>query len=74
MPPRSGSPDSAFRSLHRSTVSWIIGGVPVANPTAAQLRALRLGDFCVIKPPPCKNGVFGLHCGWKPIWLPVTES
>ena len=73
IPPSSGSPDSTFRSLRRNALSWIIGGVPVADPTAAQLRALRSGDFCVVKFPPCKKDTPGLHFGWKLIWLPVFE-
>jgi hypothetical protein len=33
-----------------------------------------VGDYCVLKPPLLKNDAFGLHFGWKPIWLPVGNS
>jgi hypothetical protein len=59
--------------LTRASVSWIIAGAGVSQPTDAQLRALTTGDFCVIKPPECKNDTFGLHFGWKPIWLPFAR-
>jgi hypothetical protein len=43
----------------------------VAQASHTQLRAVAAGDFCVIKPPLCKNDPFGLHFGTKPFWLPV---
>jgi hypothetical protein len=73
LPPTRAS-DGERRCLMRDSVTWVIRGVPTATPSVDQLRGLVPGDFCAIKPPPCKNDVFGLHFGWKPIWLPVTGS
>jgi hypothetical protein len=67
-------PDGVEFSLGRlsvASVSWVIGGRAVAQASYTQLRAVTEGDFCVIKPPLCKNDPFGLHFGTKPIWLPV---
>ena len=62
------------RRLRRSSVSWIIGGAALADPSNSQLVALRSGDFCVLKPPLLKNDPFGLHFGTKPIYLPVYNA
>ena len=60
--------------LTRASVSWILGGEAVAFPSAEQLAAITVGDYCALKPPLLKNDAFGLHFGWKPIWLPVGNS
>ena len=70
-------PDGVAFSLGRlsvASVSWVIGGSAVQNASHRQLRSLAVGDYCVIKPPVCKNDPFGLHFGTKPIWLPVGEG
>jgi len=70
-------PDGAESSLGRlsvESVSWVIGGNAVQRATFAQLRALRVGDQCIIRPPLCKNDPFGLHFSTKPIWLPVNKD
>ena len=43
----------------RHDVTYIIAGVPVADPTAAQLAALRPGDTILIAPPRSKTDQFG---------------
>ena len=65
--------DAAFdyTTILRAYITWIIKDVPVASPTEAQLLALTDGDYCGIMPAACKNGPFGLHFAWEPIWLPV---
>jgi hypothetical protein len=68
------SAEGTLACLTRASVSWLIDGALLANPSDEQLRNLKAGDYCVIKPPPCKNDVFGLHFGWKPIWLPVGSA
>jgi hypothetical protein len=69
-------PDGVDFSLGRlsvASVSWVIAGTAVQRATNQQLRSLALGDYCVLKPPLCKNDPFGLHFGTKPIWLPVGD-
>lgn len=60
--------------LSRDSVSWVICGKPIKYPSNAQLLALADGDFCVLRPPACKNDRFGLHFSWKPIYLPVNAD
>jgi len=70
-------PDGAVFTLGRlsvASVSWYIDGQAVARPSPSQLRQLAQGDFCVLRPPLCKNDPFGLHFGTKPIWLPVSRD
>ena len=43
----------------RNDVSYIIAGVPVADPTPAQLAALQPGDTILIAPPRSKTDQFG---------------
>jgi len=62
------------RRLRRSSVSWIIAGNSLADPSIGQLKSIRAGDFCVLKPPLLKNDPFGLHFGTKPIYLPVHDA
>ena len=64
--------DFSLGRLSVASVSWVIGGRAVVRASHEQLRALACGDYCVIKPPLCKNDPFGLHFGTKPIWLPVN--
>ena len=60
--------------LTRASISWIIGGVAVADPSAEQLASLASGDYCVIKPPTSKADPFGLHFTTKPIYLPFADN
>jgi len=43
----------------RHDVSYIIAGVPVCDPTAAQLATLRPGDTILVAPPRSKTDQFG---------------
>jgi hypothetical protein len=43
----------------RHDVSYIIAGVPVCDPSAAQLAALRPGDTILVAPPRSKTDQFG---------------
>jgi hypothetical protein len=43
----------------RHDVSYIIAGVPVCDPTTAQLAALRPGDTILVAPPRSKTDQFG---------------
>ena len=45
--------------ITRHDVSYIIAGVPVCDPTAAQLAALRPGDIILVAPPRSKTDQFG---------------
>ena len=60
--------------LSIASVSWVIGGTAIASAAHDHLARLQVGDFCVIKPPICKNDPFALHFGTKPIWLPVNDD
>ena len=70
----ASSDTSPNHYLTRASVSWILDGVAVAFPSPEQLAAIKVGDYCVLKPPLLKNDAFGLHFGWKPIWLPVGNA
>ena len=52
----------AFNKTHMSRASlfWVIRGVVVSCPTAAQLRGLREGDLAGLIVAPCKNEPWGL--------------
>ena len=61
--------------LTRASVSWIIDGVPTANPTRAQLEKLSKGDYVVVVPPTSKAAdPFGLIYTTKPIYLPFADT
>ena len=64
----------ALGQLSIASVSWVIGGTSFPSSARDKLANLALGDFCVVKPPICKNDPFALHFGTKPIWLPVNED
>jgi hypothetical protein len=64
----------ALGQLSMASVSWVIRGVSVSSTARDRLANLTVGDFCVIKPPICKNDPFALHFGTKPIWLPVNDD
>ena len=64
----------SHNDLTRASVSWIIGGVSVADPSEEQLGGLVTGDYCVVKPPTSKADPFGLHFCWKPIFLPFENT
>ena len=49
--------------LTRGSISYIISGVPCADPSAPQLRAMRPGDVILVAPPRSKTDQFGeIHC------------
>jgi hypothetical protein len=52
-------PSNEVCYVTRQNVTYIIAGVPVADPTPAQLAALRPGDTILIAPPRSKTDQFG---------------
>ena len=58
----------------RSNVEWFVGGALVADPSAAQLRALRPGDIMRVRPPPSKADAWGLTFGNATIHLPYVDD
>ena len=62
---------AAWTKAHISlaNVSWLIGGVIVIFPTLEQLRNLKKGDYCLLRPPPSKADPLGLHWGASTIYL-----
>ena len=64
------------RKPSRDNVAWHLQGTPrpVAYLTEDQLLGLRVGDFCVVTPPPSKCDSFGEVWGSKPILLPFHPS
>ena len=60
--------------LTRASITWIVGGVAIANPLTEQLAGLTTGDYCVVKPPTSKADPFGLHFTTKPIYLPFQDT
>jgi hypothetical protein len=69
-------PREAWGKKHISfaSLTWRIGGVDVAAPTAAQLRVLKAGDYAILRPPPSKADQFGMRWGAYPIWLPYHAT
>ena len=58
-----------LKRLSRWHLRWRISGEWVYAPTAADMRALREGDFAVLIPPCSKADQFGIEWGPSPIWL-----
>ena len=52
-------PSNEVCFVTRQSVTYIIAGVPVADPTPAQLAALRPGDTILVAPPRSKTDQFG---------------
>jgi hypothetical protein len=52
-------PSGEIYYLTRADVTWFIGGVPVSDPTPAQLAQLRPGDYALLSPPRSKTDQFG---------------
>ena len=55
--------------LSRASVAWRIGGEVIADPSPAQLRALKEGDVALIHSPPMKNDQYGDKYGVYPSYL-----
>ena len=67
-------PSGELTYLTRASVSYVIGGVVVADPTPAQLAQLRPGDVVLIEPPRSKTDQFGeIHCPF-PSSVPYTSD
>jgi hypothetical protein len=56
-----------------ASLTWLLGGVRTAAPTAAQLRAVTEGDGCWLVYGALKNDAFGEFFGSKPSWLPFSS-
>ena len=65
---RSGA-EHTLKRLSRWHLRWRIAGVPMAAPSAEQLRSLAPGDFAILIPPTSKADQFGLEWGPNPIYL-----
>ena len=63
-----------LKRLSRWHLRWRIDGVMVYNPTSAQLRGLKSGDYAILIPPTSKADQFGLEWGPNPIWLRVDVA
>jgi hypothetical protein len=60
--------------LTRADISYVINGVVVTDPTAAQLAQIRPGDVVLIQPPRSKTDQFGeIHCPF-PSSVPFTPD
>ena len=66
--------ESLHHTVKRSSLTWLIRGVPTSEPTPAQLRDLADGDFAIITPPPSKSDPFDMVWGGNPIWLPFIDG
>lgn len=59
--------------LTYASLTWLLAGVRVAAPTAAQLDAIAEGDGCWLVYGALKNDAFGEFFGSKPSWLPFSS-
>jgi len=60
--------------LVHGNVTAVIGGRTLADPTEAQWRSMRAGDYLVITPPRSKTDQFGeIHCPY-PCILPFEDT
>lgn len=58
----------------RADVTFVIGGVVVADPTPAQLSQVRPGDVILLRPPRSKTDQFGeIHCPF-PSSVPIVDD
>ena len=56
-------PSGELCYLTRGSISYVIGGIVVTDPTRAQLQQMRVGDAVLIEPPRSKTDQFGeIHC------------
>ena len=56
-------PSGELCYLTRGSITYVISGVVVSDPTRAQLLAMRPGDVVLIEPPRSKTDQFGeIHC------------
>ena len=59
----ASDPSGELCYLTRGSISYVIGGVVVADPTRAQLLQMKPGDAVLIEPPRSKTDQFGeIHC------------
>jgi len=75
---RSGA-SFAARSISRANLVWRFANGDgtfrdVANPSAARLRALRAGDYALVRPPPSKTDQWGTVFGNQFVFLPFDAS
>ena len=56
-------------NISLANVSWLIDGHIVVYPTVEQLRNLKKGDYCLLRPPQSKADPLGLHWGASTIYL-----
>ena len=56
--------------LTRSSLTWVIGGRVVTNPSVQQLRGLTEGDYALLAPKGAKCDQWGTCHGTEPIVLP----
>ena len=67
-------PSGELTYLTRGSVSYVMSGVTVTDPTAAQLAQLVPGDVILIQPPRSKTDQFGeIHCPF-PSSVPYTAN
>ena len=67
------------RSISRANLVWRFTNGDgtfrdVANPSAARLRALRAGDYALVRPPPSKTDQWGTVFGNQFVFLPFDQS
>jgi hypothetical protein len=56
-------PSGELCYLTRASITYVIGGVQVTDPTREQLQQMRAGDVILIEPPRSKTDQFGeVHC------------
>jgi hypothetical protein len=68
------SPDGEVRYFTRASVTYRIAGVVVMDPTAEQLRLLRVGDVILLESPASKPDQFGIeHCPFPSV-LPYSDD
>ena len=65
-----GNEPWGMRHISFANVQWFLDGTLVTNPTAAQLRGLKTGDYAVVVPPPSKADPWGQVWQNHPIYLP----
>ena len=57
-----------------ANLTWRLGGVDTATPTAAQLFNIRRGDYAILRPPPSKCDPYSARWGNSPIYLPFCGN
>ena len=60
--------------LTRYSITWVVGGYTIKDPSFADLGRLQRSDYCIVLPELSKCDATGEIWGHKPIYLPFRDE